>query len=70
MLINSAGLINIVSHVGMACVFTRAEMQASDAVQLYDNDAHKCGIYEPALTEFLTQCHELDIKVIDKREAK
>ena len=62
------GPINVFSHTGIACVFNRVEMQSSDSVQLYDDDTHKCGIYEPALTDFLKQCNELDIKVIDKRK--
>ena len=63
------GYINIVSSGGIASAFDRVEMVDVDNVQLYNNDEHKCGIYEPGLTEFLTQCHELGIKVIDKRAA-
>ena len=63
------GPINVFAHDGIACAFNRVEMTESGSVQLYDDKIHKCGIYEPSLTEFLTQCDELGIKVIDKRVA-
>jgi hypothetical protein len=63
------GYINIVSNHGMTAKFDRVEMNTDDSAQLYCDGDHTCDIYESALTEFLTQCHELGIQVIKQAES-